>query len=133
MKIPHPGLLRKALALVLGLIGSSGLLASPPEPEGHEFLSEAPRFDLFPSKAVLPKTDDDIARELADLKFCEIYGACGITILKSHTGNIWIFSTFVGYAGSPKEDIYIILPRDRIKRELSDFLGDWTSIRLTRR
>jgi hypothetical protein len=50
------------------------------------------------------------AQALADAERMVRYGACGMSVFKEKKGDLWVFETRVGYAGSPAADIIVIPP-----------------------
>lgn len=54
-------------------------------------------------------TKDD-AQALADAQRIARYGSCGMSVFKERRGAAWIFTTKVGYGGSPAPDILVVEP-----------------------
>jgi len=54
------------------------------------------------------------AKELADAKRMRGFGACGMVKFREKVGNLWIFETFIGYAGQSGPDIAVYEPKPQL-------------------
>jgi len=53
------------------------------------------------------------AQAIADSQRVALYGLCGMCVFKQNIGFLWIFETYIGYAGSKVADIRVIEPPKR--------------------
>ncbi len=54
------------------------------------------------------------AQELADARRQRSFGMCGACAFKGRVGIVWIFSTRLGYAGTPGPDIMVVEPSSAV-------------------